>query len=129
MSSIDTGAKIPNNVGLEEDRRLRRALERWQPDYLDWWHQMGPVGFDLNEVYLRTAVSADPKGWNIFGHVRMPPLGEIATPGGGHVPMAEVHVCRIRSFLATPPACSREVPVSVRGVVHQFSALSRLTAA
>ncbi len=27
--------KIPNNVNLSDDRRLQRALEAWQPDFLD----------------------------------------------------------------------------------------------
>ena len=29
--------KIPNNVGLSSDKRLLRALEHWQPNYLGWW--------------------------------------------------------------------------------------------
>jgi len=29
----DYAEKIPNNVGLAEDRRLQRALESWQPDF------------------------------------------------------------------------------------------------
>lgn len=72
MTSIDYGSRIPNNVDLDSDRRLQRALERWQPDYLAWWGEMGPEGFDTNEVWLRTAISADPRGWNQFGYVRMP---------------------------------------------------------
>ncbi len=31
MASIDYSEKIPNNVGLAEDRALKRALEHWQP--------------------------------------------------------------------------------------------------
>ena len=31
---IDPTEKIPNNVNLGEDRRLQRALETWQPDFL-----------------------------------------------------------------------------------------------
>ena len=72
MASIDYNSRIPNNVDLDSDRRLQRALERWQPDYLDWWGQMGPEGFDTQEVFLRTAISAEPRGWNQFGYVRMP---------------------------------------------------------
>ena len=37
--------RIPNNVHLGDDRRLQRALERWQPNYVDWWMDMGPEGF------------------------------------------------------------------------------------
>ena len=29
--------KIPNNVGLADDRRLQRALESWQPRFATWW--------------------------------------------------------------------------------------------
>src|SRR6266850_2481508 len=43
MSSIDYGEKIPNNVNLQNDRTLQRALERWQPQFLQWWHEMGPT--------------------------------------------------------------------------------------
>lgn len=68
--SYDT--KIPNNVGLSSDRRLLKALERWHPNYLDWWRQMGPEGFQDASVYLRTAVSVDRTGWAKFGFVKMP---------------------------------------------------------
>ena len=33
--------RIPNNVDLSGDRRLQRALEKWQPDYLKWWKEAG----------------------------------------------------------------------------------------
>ena len=68
--SYDT--QIPNNVGLSEDRRVLKALERWHPGYLDWWKDMGPEGFQESLVYLRTAVGVDPKGWAKFDYVRMP---------------------------------------------------------
>ncbi len=63
---------IPNNVDLSGDRRLQRALEAWHPGYIDWWKSMGPEGFQDKEVYLRTAVSVEPKGWAKFGYVKMP---------------------------------------------------------
>ena len=44
MSDIDYSEKIPNNVNLAEDRTLQRALEHWQPNFLDWWDDMGPEG-------------------------------------------------------------------------------------
>jgi benzoyl-CoA 2,3-dioxygenase component B len=72
MSSIDYSEKIPNNVNLADDRTLRRALEQWQPSFLDWWQDMGPDGSHDFDVYLRTAVSVDPQGWAQFGHVKMP---------------------------------------------------------
>ena len=72
MSSINYSEKIPNNVNLAEDRTLQRALEHWQPNYLNWWQDMGPDGSQNFDVYLRTAVSVDPQGWAQFGHVKMP---------------------------------------------------------
>ena len=72
MSSINYSDKIPNNVNLAEDRTLQRALEQWQPSYLNWWGDMGPDGSQDFEVYLRTAVSVDPQGWAQFDHVKMP---------------------------------------------------------
>jgi benzoyl-CoA 2,3-dioxygenase component B len=64
--------KIPNNVNLSEDRTLQRALEHWQPEFLNWWQDMGPDGSQAFDVYLRTAVSVDRDGWAQFGHVKMP---------------------------------------------------------
>ena len=70
--SIDYQERIPNNVNLAEDRRLQRALEKWQPGYQQWWQELGPTGSSEMEVYLRTAVSVEPGGWANYGHVRMP---------------------------------------------------------
>lgn len=72
MSAINYSDRIPNNVDLSNDRRLQRALEKWQPAYLDWWRSVGPQVFSTNEIYLRTAISTEPGGWAHFGHVRMP---------------------------------------------------------
>ncbi len=72
MGNIDYDSKIPNNVDLGSDRRLQRALEAWQPNFIDWWMEMGPDGFQADDVYLRTAVSVDRDGWAVFGHVKMP---------------------------------------------------------
>ena len=71
MSGINYSEKIPNNVNLSEDRTLQRALEQWQPNFINWWDDMGPVGSTDMDVYLRTAVSVDPQGWAQFGHVKM----------------------------------------------------------
>jgi benzoyl-CoA 2,3-dioxygenase component B len=71
-SAVDYDGLIPNNVGLNADPRLRRALEQWHPSYLDWWMDRGPDGFQASEVYLRTAVGVDTEGWAKFGYVRMP---------------------------------------------------------
>lgn len=69
---VDYTTRIPNNVGLASDRTVLRALEGWHPGYLDWWQDMGPEGFQEALVYLRTAVSVDPKGWAKFDYVKMP---------------------------------------------------------
>ncbi len=70
--SIDYSEKIPNNVSLSDNRRLKRALEEWQPHFLNWWRGLGPEGFQHREVYLRTATSVDAQGWATFGYVKMP---------------------------------------------------------
>ncbi len=64
--------RIPNNVDLGSNRTLQRALEHWQPEFLNWWHGLGPSDFNAAEVYLRTAISVDTKGWATFGYVKMP---------------------------------------------------------
>lgn len=69
---MDLYARIPNNVNLSEDKRLQRALETWLPNYLKWWQEMGPDGFQEKEVYLRTAVDVDASGWAHFDYVKMP---------------------------------------------------------
>jgi benzoyl-CoA 2,3-dioxygenase component B len=71
-SQIDYDGLIPNNVGLAEDLRVRKALETWHPGYIDWWKSMGPEGFQDYPVYLRTAVGVGSEGWAKFGFVRMP---------------------------------------------------------
>ena len=64
--------RIPNNVNLAEDKKLQRALEKWLPNFLNWWQEMGPDGFQQKEVYLRTAISVEPDGWANFDFVKMP---------------------------------------------------------
>lgn len=68
--SYDT--RIPNNVGLGQDRKVLKALEKWHPGYIDWWNKLIPQNFQDSMVYLRTAVSVDPKGWAKFDYVKMP---------------------------------------------------------
>jgi benzoyl-CoA 2,3-dioxygenase component B len=70
--NVDYNGLIPNNVELDKDVRVQRALEKWHPGYINWWLDMGPEGFQQSLVYLRTAVSVDPKGWAKFDYVRMP---------------------------------------------------------
>ncbi len=76
--TVDYSTLMPNNVGLADDPKLLRALERWYPKYLEWWVDMGPTGFidetpfQEAEVWLRTAVSVERDGWARFGYVKMP---------------------------------------------------------
>src|SRR6185369_16981833 len=66
MSSVVNSERIPNNVDLGSDKKLQRALEAWQPRFIEWWREMGPEGFQEDQVYLRTAVSVDHEGWAHF---------------------------------------------------------------
>jgi benzoyl-CoA 2,3-dioxygenase component B len=70
--SINYSERIPNNVDLANDRTLQRALEHWQPKFLDWWREMGPYDSASADVYLRTAVGVDAQGWASYGSVKMP---------------------------------------------------------
>jgi len=72
MTDVDLSAKIPNNVDLQKDKKLQRALEQWQPNYLSWWREMGPTDFHEKDVWLRTATSVDAEGWAHFDYVKMP---------------------------------------------------------
>ena len=72
MASINYDERIPNNVDLSTNKTLQRALEHWQPRFLDWWKELGPAVFQNNDVYLRTATSVDQQGWATFGMVKMP---------------------------------------------------------
>jgi len=85
MSGINYSEKIPNNVNLSSDRTLQRALEHWQPNYLQWWQDMGPEASQNMDVYLRTAVSVQPDGWAHFDYVKMPEYrwGIFLTPQDG----------------------------------------------
>jgi benzoyl-CoA 2,3-epoxidase subunit B len=71
MSSVNND-RIPNNVHLSDDKKLQRALEAWQPNYIAWWNQMGPAGFQQDDVFLRTAISVTSDGWAHFDYVKMP---------------------------------------------------------
>src|SRR6202012_1786089 len=70
--SMNYQDRIPNNVDLGSNRTLQRALEHWQPEFLNWWQELGPKDFQVADVYLRTATSVDAKGWATYGFVRMP---------------------------------------------------------
>jgi benzoyl-CoA 2,3-epoxidase subunit B len=65
-------SNIPNNVDLDSDSRLQRALSSWQPNFMNWWINVGPQGWQAHDIYLRTAVSVEPGGWARFAYVKMP---------------------------------------------------------
>ena len=63
---------IPNNVNLESNPKLQRALLKWQPDFLAWWKEVGPEGFQEDRIYLRTAIGVGQGGWANYDYVKMP---------------------------------------------------------
>jgi benzoyl-CoA 2,3-dioxygenase component B len=72
LINVSYDTQIPNNVGLSSDKRVLKALEKWHPGYINWWNDLIPERFQQSLVYLRTAVSVDPKGWAKFDYVKMP---------------------------------------------------------
>ncbi|WP_298495685.1 benzoyl-CoA 2,3-epoxidase subunit BoxB [uncultured Maritimibacter sp.] len=72
LINVSYDTQIPNNVGLSSDRKVLKALEKWHPGYINWWNDLIPEKFQKSMVYLRTAVSVDPKGWAKFDYVKMP---------------------------------------------------------
>ncbi|MVA99133.1 benzoyl-CoA 2,3-epoxidase subunit BoxB [Nitratireductor sp. CAU 1489] len=72
LLNVSYDTMIPNNVGLSSDRRVLKALEKWHPGYINWWNDLIPQKFQESLVYLRTAISVDPKGWAKFDYVKMP---------------------------------------------------------
>lgn len=70
LSPIDYTQQIPNNVDLASDRRLQRALESWQPKFIEWWKALGPA-VPTQDVYLRTATAVGRDGWAHFDRVPM----------------------------------------------------------
>ena len=72
LINVSYDTQIPNNVGLSEDKKVLKALEKWHPGYINWWNDLIPQNFQDSMIYLRTAVSVDPKGWAKFDYVKMP---------------------------------------------------------
>ncbi len=72
LINVSYDTQIPNNVNLSSDRKVLKALEKWHPGYINWWNDLIPQNFQESMVYLRTAVSVDPKGWAKFDYVKMP---------------------------------------------------------
>ena len=106
--------KIPNNVNLSEDKKLLRALEHWLPNYQQWWLDMGPEGFQTKDVFLRTAISVDSKGWAQFDYVKMPDYR-------WGIFLAEPEADRTIGFgdLAGKPAW-QEIPGEMRGALRRL---------
>ena len=71
MTTLNYNDLIPNNIDLSTDKSLQRALEHWQPKFKGWWNEMGPEGFQSQDVYLRTATSVDSNGWDLHGKRRL----------------------------------------------------------
>ncbi|MBI2467569.1 MAG: benzoyl-CoA 2,3-epoxidase subunit BoxB [Candidatus Rokubacteria bacterium] len=114
MAGVDYFDRIPNNVDLAANRRLLRALEDWQPRFLDWWREMGPEGFQAKDVYLRTAVSVDSKGWAHFDYVKMPEYRWgifLAEPEPGRV-------VNFGAYMGNP--AWQDVPGEYRGVLRRL---------
>lgn len=70
--SVNYDTLIPNNVGLSDDKKVLKALEKWHPGYINWWNDLIPKNFQNSMVYLRTAVGVEAKGWAKFDYVKMP---------------------------------------------------------
>jgi benzoyl-CoA 2,3-dioxygenase component B len=71
MSLIDHKAVIPNNVGLDEGSALAKTLARFKGDFMKWWRECGPQGFDAAQCYLRLPVAADARGWAAYDYVKL----------------------------------------------------------
>lgn len=72
MLDIDRRGVIPNNVGLEDRPALAKTLAQFRADYMKWWHECGPQGFDAADCYLRMPVAADARGWAAYEYVKLP---------------------------------------------------------
>jgi benzoyl-CoA 2,3-dioxygenase component B len=69
--SMDLNDAIPNNVGLADRPKLRAVLKKFRADYLDWWREAGPQGFDEADVYLRMPTGIDARGWATYRYVKL----------------------------------------------------------
>jgi hypothetical protein len=90
VSNVDLEAKIPNNVGLRDNKRLCAPSESWQPALHRVVEGDGPDGLQRGQVYLRTAVGVGKGGWAHFDSrqdARLP-LGHL--PGRGR-PDRKIH--------------------------------------
>ena len=71
--SIDYSEKIPNNVDLASNKTLQRALEHWQPEFLQLVGRHGSRGHARASTSTCARRSASSrKGWAHFDYVKMP---------------------------------------------------------
>ena len=85
MTTIDYSQKIPNNVDLTSDKRLQRALERWQPGYIEWWREAGPTDYNEKDVYLRGNVG------HLRSHLRIRRVEKVNHPRRTNRDLARGH--------------------------------------
>ena len=52
LINVNYDTMIPNNVGLSEDRKVLKALEKWHPGYINWWNDLIPQNSQDSMVYL-----------------------------------------------------------------------------
>lgn len=71
MSLIDQSAVIPNNVGLDARPAVAKTLAQFKGDFMKWWRECGPQGFDAADCYLRMPVAADTRGWATYEYVKL----------------------------------------------------------
>ena len=111
---VNYDTRIPNNVGLSSDKRVLKALEKWHPGYIKWWQDLIPQKFQDSLVYLRTAVSVDPKGWAKFDYVKMPEYrwGVLLAP--------QVEDRKIPCGEHAGEAAWQEVPGEYRSMLRRF---------
>ena len=63
VMAINYLERIPNNVDLGNDRALQRALEHWQPRFLDWGRDLGRKAFRARtSIYELRHPSMPPGG-------------------------------------------------------------------
>jgi len=97
---VDYDALIPNNVGLADDPKLQRALEKWHPGYIDWWDSL-PDGRNhaspsqpsgAQEPQDRLAARLAPRRMSVPPVVGLHPLEEGALDERPHVAGGELGV-------------------------------------
>ena len=95
---------------------MQRALESWQPKFVEWWKRLGPVAFQDHDVYLRTAVSVSQDGWANFDYVRMPEYR-----WGIFLADAEPDRARSRSVTISATPVWQEVPGEYRAELRRLA--------